>query len=185
MTEQTFTPAQASDELSDLGWRVLLNTFATAVPVTSFEQAGQVVAALTRISGAGDRLRVDVRRDRVDLTIETLARRTTFDGADVELAHRITDAVRDIGADTVADVAATRPVQALEIGIDALDIPLIRPFWKAVMGYADEPGGEGPEDAIVDPARQHPSIWFQQMDAPREQRNRVHLDLLVADDEAD
>jgi 4a-hydroxytetrahydrobiopterin dehydratase len=73
----------------------------------------------------------------------------------------------------------------LELAIDAMDIPAIRPFWKAVLGYADEPGHDGPDDAIVDPAGQLPAVWFQQMDAPRPQRNRIHFDLTVAHDEAE
>jgi 4a-hydroxytetrahydrobiopterin dehydratase len=32
---------------------------------------------------------------------------------------------------------------------------------------------------------QLPAIWFQQMDAPRPQRNRVHFDITVAHDEAE
>jgi 4a-hydroxytetrahydrobiopterin dehydratase len=185
VTEQTVTWARASAELAERGWRVLLNRLATSVPVASLERAGQITAAVTRVTGADDRLRVDARRDRVELTIETLSRRITFDDSDVELAHRVTEAVRDLGGDTVADVGDSRPLETMEIAIDALDIPRIRPFWKAVLGYGDEPGGEGPEDAVVDPARQHPTIWFQQMDAPRPQRNRIHFDLVVAHDEAD
>jgi 4a-hydroxytetrahydrobiopterin dehydratase len=73
----------------------------------------------------------------------------------------------------------------LELAIDAMDIPAIRPFWKAVLGYADEPGRDGGEDAIIDPAGQLPTIWFQQMDSPRRQRNRIHFDITVAHDEAE
>jgi 4a-hydroxytetrahydrobiopterin dehydratase len=77
------------------------------------------------------------------------------------------------------------PRKALELAIDALDIPGIRPFWKAVLGYADEPGSDDSERAIVDPAGQLPAIWFQQMDSPRPQRNRIHFDITVAHDEAE
>lgn len=79
---------------------------------------------------------------------------------------------------------APRSLQLLEIAIDALDIPSIRPFWKAVLGYADEPGADGPGDPLVDPLRQGPAVWFQQMDVARPQRNRIHLDLCVPHDEA-
>jgi 4a-hydroxytetrahydrobiopterin dehydratase len=65
-----------------------------------------------------------------------------------------------------------------------MDIPAIRPFWKAVFGYVDEPGRDGPADALVDPLYQGPAIWFQQMDAERPQRNRIHFDLCVPHDEA-
>jgi len=79
----------------------------------------------------------------------------------------------------------TRPVEQLELAIDALDIPAIRPFWKAALAYVDEPGSDGPGAGIIDPAGQLPPMWFQQMDAPRPQRNRVHFDITVAHDEAE
>jgi 4a-hydroxytetrahydrobiopterin dehydratase len=71
----------------------------------------------------------------------------------------------------------------LEIAIDALDIGLVRPFWKAVTGYADEPGTEL-QAALIDPSGRGPAIWFQQMDAPRPQRNRIHIDVDVPAEEA-
>jgi len=40
-------------------------------------------------------------------------------------------------------------------------------------------------DAIRDPAGLGPAFWFQQMDAPRPQRNRIHLDVIVPHDEVD
>jgi glyoxalase superfamily protein len=77
-------------------------------------------------------------------------------------------------------------------------VPPLRRRWPASAGgtclarwvpryrcYADEPGSDGGQDAIVDPAGQLPAIWFQQMDAPRPQRNRVHFDITVAHDEAE
>jgi 4a-hydroxytetrahydrobiopterin dehydratase len=106
---------------------------------------------------------------------------------DTELAHRISATVETAEARTPTSVPArgVRPVEQLEMAIDALDIPAIRPFWKAVLAYEDEPGRHGPTDAIVDPVGQLPTVWFQQMDAPRPQRNRIHLDVTVPHDEAD
>ena len=42
----------------------------------------------------------------------------------------------------------------------------------------------GPEDPLVDPLGPGPAVWFQQMDRPRPQRNRIHLDVTVPHDEA-
>ncbi len=78
----------------------------------------------------------------------------------------------------------SRSVQVLEIGIDAMEIAAIKPFWKAVLGYADEPGKFGPQDALVDPFGEGPTIWFQQMNASRPQRNRIHINVCVPHDEA-
>jgi 4a-hydroxytetrahydrobiopterin dehydratase len=79
---------------------------------------------------------------------------------------------------------APRSVQILELAIDALNIAGVRPFWKAVLAYSGEAGAEGPEDPLVDPVGQGPAIWFQQMDSPRPQRNRIHIDISVPHDEA-
>jgi 4a-hydroxytetrahydrobiopterin dehydratase len=50
-----------------------------------------------------------------------------------------------------------------------------------VLGYAEE---AEPGNALVDPLGQGPAVWFQQMDAPRPQRNRIHFDVSVPHDEA-
>jgi 4a-hydroxytetrahydrobiopterin dehydratase len=93
------------------------------------------------------------------------------------------DSEADVGG--VADGGGGRSVQILEIGIDALDAAAIRPFWRAVLGYADEPGRSGPWDGLIDPLGQGPAVWFQRMDAPRPQRNRIHVDVSVPHDEAE
>jgi 4a-hydroxytetrahydrobiopterin dehydratase len=177
----------ASAAVAATGWRYLLGTLCASVPVDSLGQAAEVAAAAVAACGerADRHLRVDLRADRVELSLQDRGL-GALTATDTELAHQVSAAVRRLGAAIASPVAAQypRPVQTLEIGIDALDIPAIRPFWKAVLGYADEPGRGGPDDAIVDPAGQLPAVWFQQMDAPRPQRNRMHVDITVAHDEA-
>ena len=56
----------------------------------------------------------------------------------------------------------------------------MRPFWSAVLGYEEL----GDED-LIDPRGRGPSIWFQDMDVPRPQRNRVHIDVFVPHDAAE
>ena len=46
--------------------------------------------------------------------------------------------------------------QTAEIAIDALDIPAVLQFWRAVIGYADES-----PHAIVDPAGRGPAWWHR------------------------
>lgn len=94
---------------------------------------------------------------------------------DVQMARAISAAARAIGAE--ADPAA---VQSVQLTIDALVTADVRPFWCAVLGYREM----GDEDAI-DPRGRGPSIWFQPMDAPRPQRNRVHVDVFVPYDLAE
>jgi 4a-hydroxytetrahydrobiopterin dehydratase len=178
----------ASAAVEAIGWRYLLGTLSVSVPVESLAQAIEVAAAAVAASGedADGHLRVDLRPDRVELSVQTRAL-STVTSRDTALARRIAEAVGGLGFHPAEPVSAAtpRPVQMLEMAIDAMDIGAIRPFWKAVLAYADEPGKNGPEDAIVDPAGQLPAIWFQQMDAPRPQRNRVHFDITVAHDEAE
>jgi 4a-hydroxytetrahydrobiopterin dehydratase len=180
----------ASNAVEAIGWRYLLGSLATSVAVPSLAQALTVAAAATTACGpdADDHLHADIRPDRVELVLQTRAA-AAVTVRDLELAHGITDDIRDLGLDTGATTTAAsggaRPVQLLELAIDALDIAAIRPFWKAVLGYADEPGHHGPEDPLVDPAHQGPALWFQQMDEPRPQRNRIHFDIAVAHDEAE
>ena len=150
----------------------------------SLPLAADVAARAAAVAGAEGHLRMDVRADRVVLSLQTAAigwvtRR------DIELAHRISAVAGEFRLTTQTGIGGdTRSVQVLEIGIDALDATAIRPFWQAVLGYADEPGRSGPQDALVDPVGQGPAIWFQQMDAPRPQRNRIHFDVSVPHDEA-
>jgi hypothetical protein len=67
-----------------------------------------------------------------------------------------------------------------EIAIDATDPPRCSPS-GAPCGLLDEPPrrlGE-PVVAIVDPRRLGPPVWFQAMDGPGPQRNRIHIDVSV------
>jgi 4a-hydroxytetrahydrobiopterin dehydratase len=177
----------ASAAVAGIGWRYLLGVLAVSVPVQSLAQAGEVAAAAVAACGpdADGHLRADMRPDRVELSVQTRALGVTT-GRDAQLAHRIGAALAGLGHAPAGATSAgsPRPVQMLELAIDAMDISAIRPFWKAVLGYADEPGSDGGQDAIVDPAGQLPAIWFQQMDSPRPQRNRIHFDITVAHDEA-
>jgi 4a-hydroxytetrahydrobiopterin dehydratase len=184
---RTLSRQEASDAVGELGWRYLLGTLRTSVPVQSLAQATQVAASTVTAAGADadQHLRLDLRSDRVVLTLQPLVD-ATVTTRDIELAGLITSAVEKAGSRTEPDTGPTAPrsVQLLEIGIDAMNIASIRPFWKAVLGYAGEPDADGPQDALVDPVGQGPAIWFQQMSEPRTERNRLHFDVSVPHDEA-
>lgn len=94
---------------------------------------------------------------------------------DVTLARQISAAAREL--DVPADPTA---VQTVQVTIDALVGPAVQPFWRAALEYQEM----GPED-LVDPHGRGPSFWFQQMDAPRPQRNRIHVDISVPHDQAE
>lgn len=183
-TDEPLTRTEASDAVEFFGWRYLLGALTTTVPVPSLSSAVDVAATAAQACGADadEHLRLDLRSNHVELVLQPAAGgRVT--ARDVRLARRVTDAVRAAGFVVTAHPAG-RSVQALEIAIDAMEPASVRPFWKAVLGYVDVPGAAaaGP---LADPARQGPQVWFQQMDTPRPQRNRMHIDITVPHDEAD
>ena len=170
------TRQQISDAVGPAGWRLILGDIYTQVEASSLAEGAE--AALLSASAVGadghGHLMVDVRTDRVVLRLQS-ADVGGITGRDVRLAHEVSGALAGRGWNPTPGSGS---VQALEIAIDALDIPLVQPFWKAITGYADEPGSELPA-ALIDPVGRGPSIWFQQMDAPRPQRNRIHVDIDV------
>jgi 4a-hydroxytetrahydrobiopterin dehydratase len=180
--------AEISATVTGWGWRLVLGTLVTQVPAGSLAEAADLAASLTAFLGgsADRRLSPDPRSDRLLLTVQA-ADGMMVTGQEVDLAHRISAFLRTLGLTTDAIGAAhgaPRPPQGLEIGIDTMDIAAVRPFWQAVLGYTDEPGEPDAAAGLVDPLGQGPAIWFQQMDAPRPQRNRIHFDVSVPHDEA-
>jgi 4a-hydroxytetrahydrobiopterin dehydratase len=180
--------SEASDAVTRLGWRLVLGELRTEVLTGSLALAADVAARVATVAGAEGHLRLDVRADRVLLSLQTAAAAWVTE-RDVELARNISTVVDETRLETVSGVGldggGERAVQVIEIGIDALDAAAIRPFWRAVLGYVDEPGRSGPWDGLIDPLGQGPAVWFQRMDAPRPQRNRIHLDVSVPHDEAE
>jgi len=158
-------------------WRVLWGAgFACALFRTgSFAAGVALVQSIGELAAAaGYDPDIDLRRDSVTVRlftppVEGLTSR------DVEMARQISAAAAALGA--AADPAA---VQYIQVAIDALVIPEVRPFWHAVLGY-DEVG----DADLLDPQRRLPSFWFQRMDAPRTQRNRIHIDLYLPRDQVE
>jgi len=186
-SERELSRRELSDAVSAAGWRYVLAVFITTVRVESLARATALAAQICDAIGpeADEHLRFDLRPDRLGVAVQT-QRSARLTRRDIDIARRISDLVALEGLMTNPHVdAEERSVQLVEIAIDALDIPKIRPFWKAVMGYGDEADRTGPEDALIDPQWQSPAIWFQQMDAPRPQRNRIHFDISVPHDEAE
>jgi 4a-hydroxytetrahydrobiopterin dehydratase len=206
------TRQHISDSVGDIGWRYMLGVLRTSVRVESPAHAAALAAVVTTEAGeAAGSLLLDLRPDRVVVSLQD-GRTSWVTELEIAAARRISDALTAGGLRPDPDVGASdaRSVQLSEIAIDAMDISAIRPFWRAVLGYGDEPGHDGAESggppanedggtpviegvagggvagggAIVDPQGQGPAVWFQQMDEPRRQRNRIHFDVSVPHDEA-
>ena len=181
-SDRKLSRQEASDAVTGIGWRYVLGELRTQVLTGSLPLAADIAARAAAVPAAQGHLQIDVRADRVVFSVRTVAWVTA---RDVELAHRISALAEEFRLTTQPGAGGPgRSVQVVEIGIDAMEIAKIRPFWKAVLAYADEPGLSGAEDDLVDPVGQGPSIWFQQMAEPRPQRNRLHFDVSVPHDEA-
>jgi 4a-hydroxytetrahydrobiopterin dehydratase len=170
VTAERFTATSGCDD-----WRVVLGAVEAEFTAGSFEAAGQLIAAIAAAADEADHHPdVGLRypgRVHVTLTTHHAGGLTT---RDVDLARRISALAAEAGA--TADAAA---VQRVEIAIDTLDADRIRPFWAAVLGYRDDGG------TLVDPRGVGPPVWFQQMDEPRTDRDRFHIDVSVPHDQAD
>ena len=190
MSEQTGAPlsrAAASTAVTGLGWRYVLGVAQTSVQAGGLRQAAEAAAAVAEQTGhaADGRLLADIRGGQLILTVRSPVG-GLLTAAETELVGTVSAILTALGLEPTAWTGQTggRSVQMVEIAIDALDIPAILPFWRAALGYADDPGSEGEPRAIVDPAGQGAAVWFQQMTEPRPQRNRIHLDISVPHDEA-
>lgn len=163
-----------------LGWRLTLGELITHVAVPSLTAAVSVADIAVQAAGAdgAGHLTVDLHADRVVLRLHSLAVGAVTK-LDLRLAPQLSTALAEHGFPTRPGDATAVP-QLMEIAIDAMDISAIRPFWQAVTGYVDAPSPPDlPDNALLDPLRRAPAIWFQQMDTPRPQRNRIHLDVDV------
>ncbi|MFE6254544.1 VOC family protein [Agromyces sp. NPDC057865] len=106
-------------------------------------------------------------------------------GVTVRLHADIQDLTDDGVADRARVVSAVahergltpRPdlTQDVQIAI-ATQLPIedVRPFWRAVLGYADHES-----DDLIDPRGRGPSVWLQQLDPEKPLQHAMHLDLAV------
>jgi 4a-hydroxytetrahydrobiopterin dehydratase len=162
----------------EVDWRIVRDDACAHFRTGSFAAGVALVDAIAKLAVAADHHPdIDVRPDGVTVRLRTI----TPDHAsrpseqDVELARQISAAARELGVPV--DPTALQNVQ---VAIDALVIPDVLPFWRAVLGYEQV----GDAD-LIDLRFQGPPFWFQQMDAPRPQRNRIHIDVYVPVEQAE
>ena len=171
--KRTASQVHGSEGLDD--WRVLLRTLQASFRTGSMAQGLELAA---RIGAAADEanhhpdLTITYPRVHVLLTTHDAHGLTT---RDVELARTVSALAAELGAE-----AEPLVVSQLEVAIDAMDIPAVKPFWEAVLGFRPD----GDLDS-ADPYGRAPAFWFQQMDTPRPQRNRIHIDVTVPHDVAE
>lgn len=89
----------------------------------------------------------------------------------------VADRARAVSAGARERGFAPRPdlTQDVQIAIATrLPVDEVRPFWRAVLGYADHAS-----DDLVDPRGRGPSVWLQQLDPEKPLRHAMHVDVAV------
>lgn len=173
----TTVSAPQFDSMEGLGdWRYELGAIHATFRTGSFSGAAVLAAAIADAAETHQHHPdIDIRYpDRVLVRLTTHATECLTQH-DVELARVASELAATAGASSEPTLIAS-----LELAIDAMDVDAIRPFWVAVLGYRPDSFGN-----LVDPLGRGPALWFQQMDEPRPQRNRIHFDISVPHDVAD
>jgi 4a-hydroxytetrahydrobiopterin dehydratase len=168
---ETITPRR----FHEIDWRVVRDDACTHFRTGSFATGVALVDAIGRLADTAEHHPdIDLRSDGVTVRLRTHSN-DGLSERDVVLARQISAAARELGV----PVDPTG-LQSVQVAIDALVLPDVMPFWRAVLGYREV----GDADRL-DPHFQGPPFWFQQMDAPRPQRNRIHIDVYVPHDQAE
>lgn len=181
--EVDVVPLQLEGDLADVperaDWRLLFGAmvhYATTDVMTAADLAG---AAAVIADDVGVGLLIDLRPAGV--TIDSGKDRWTHEHF-ADLAARVQSAARELGLR-----ADPTPLQFVQVGIDAVDVPAVRAFWRAVLGY--ELDTRPSITDIFDPRQLAVPLFFQPMSsddtARRAQRNRTHIDVFVPDDQAE
>ncbi|HEY4609312.1 MAG TPA: VOC family protein [Ilumatobacteraceae bacterium] len=175
-------PLQPDGDLTDsperADWRVLFSAmvhYPTDDPATAADLAA---AAAAVADDAGVEVLIDLRPSGV--TVDSGKDRWE-DERFAAVAAGVQAAARNL-----ALRADATPLRFVQVGIDAVDVPAVRSFWSAVLGYELD-ARPGITD-IFDPRQLSVPLFFQPMSADeterRAQRNRTHIDVFVPDDQA-
>lgn len=162
-------------------WRYVNGALRTRIAAPDFPSAITLVSAIAEVAEEMDHhpdLDIRWRNVSVALATHSAGGITEFD---VEQARRISELAERAGAELGPP---ERAADSIEIGIDSLDASAIRDFWRVGLGLTEHTRDDGATD-LTGPRPTDPGVWFQPMDEPRTQRNRIHLDLYVPRDEAE
>lgn len=149
--EVDLVPGGVLGEGSSADWSVLFGAMA-CYPGVAPRQAAELAAAAARLADdAGIPLMIDLRPEAVvfDSGKDQWEEVAGF----VDLASAVQGAARAVGL--TADNSRVRFFQA---AIDAVDIPSVREFWRAVLGYVHAPNSRYTD--LYDPRQLNPVVFF-------------------------
>jgi hypothetical protein len=171
--------ADTFDEPGAEDWRLIFGAM-VCYPTTSASQAAELASGVAVLADeTGAPVLIDIRPDGV--TIDSGKDRWEEEESFFGFATRVQRLARGLGL--AADLDRVRFMQ---VGVDAVDVAAVREFWRAALGYVEDARAEVTD--IVDPRWLGPPLFFQPMPADeaarRAQRNRIHVDLYVPEDQA-
>lgn len=154
---------RAADGVED--WRLLFDGAYAFYRTRTMAEGAALTGTIGALDGMADiEAAVDLRADGVTVRLSWYSGLTK---RHVSLAQQVSAAAREAGAEP--DVSQ---VQVVQVAVDALSKAEVVEFWRVVLDYRQL----GSED-LIDPRGRGPMLWFQDMDAPRRQRNRIHIDV--------
>jgi 4a-hydroxytetrahydrobiopterin dehydratase len=180
MDTKPITPRRFHEAAGVEDWRVLGEGACAYFRTGSFAAGARLAQAIGELDGLdAHHPDIDVRQKGVTVRLITITDDDYgLSERDLDLARQISAVARQLGF-----AADPTMLQTVQVSIDALVSAEVMPFWRAVLGY--EYRADSPDEDLVDPRDRGPSIWFQRMDAPRPQRNRMHIDVWVPHDQAE
>ena len=180
MEHTKLSRADASAAVTGLGWRYVLGEFRTEVLTGSLPLAADVAGRAAALPDVEGHLRMDIRADRLLLSLQT-AEAGWVTTRDAELARQLSALARGVPADHAARSEGPGRSRCSRSASTRWTSPQSGRSGRRCSATPTRPrAGNG----LVDPLGQGPTVWFQQMDAPRPQRNRIHFDVSVPHDEA-
>jgi 4a-hydroxytetrahydrobiopterin dehydratase len=172
MAKSTLASSDTAERLAGTAFTQLDGVLYGGYTTKDFASAAAIVAEVSRAADeANHHPEIRLAWGRVDFAL------TSHDAGgvterDVALAERI-EKVALAGGGAPAPELPKR----FEIAIDTVDPDGIRDFWRVGLGYQEKTIGG--ETTLVDPGGIAPTVWFQLMDPPRIDRNRIHIDVYV------
>ena len=156
------------------GWRKVLDRLVVRYETGDFNTGAALVSRIAEAADAADHHPdVDLRYPHLTVSLKSHDV-DAITARDVRLARAITALATEAGVS-----AAEQAPDVLELALDTPDHEAVRPFWAAILGYA-----EG-DDEVTDRAGRLPNLWFQASDSDAADRQRWHLDVSVPDDVAE
>jgi 4a-hydroxytetrahydrobiopterin dehydratase len=168
----TLGPSDTESELEGTGFVHLDGVLYGSYKTSDFESAAVFVARVAELADAQNHhpdIRLEYGSVGFELSSHDAGGVTARDLALARGIHEIADAL-GAGSESVTP-------QRHELAIDCVDADAIRDFWRVGMGYSESVSGDDID--LIDPTGRGPKVWFQRMDPPRTDRNRIHVDVYV------